>query len=212
MKRKIAVATVSGKAYYLIVRELEKLKVPFISLRPWDAVPTEVDVVITTEKERDMVNHPTIVTLSEEGDVSEAVGKAVKLAMEKEGEDAVVLGVDPGKTYGLALLVGREVYETSTHSTLGGVLRAILKALNALPFPKKIVRVGGGAQPYTDELIKSLDDLLPRNVTIEVVNEEGTTKKIKDVEKVGGGKDASSAVMIAMRKGKVCARGKVGER
>ncbi|MCD6529509.1 hypothetical protein J7L06_04390 [Candidatus Bathyarchaeota archaeon] len=207
MKRKIAVATVSGKAYYLIVRELEKLKVPFLSLRPWDEVPAEVDVVITTEKERGMVNHPRVVTLSKEGDPSEAVGKAVQLAMEKEGEDAVVLGVDPGKTYGLALLVGREVYETSTYNTLGGVLRAILKALDSLPFPKKIVRIGGGAQPYADELVKSLDGLLSRNVTIEVVDEEGTTKGIKGVEKTGEGKDANSAVMIAMRKGKVYPRG-----
>jgi len=202
MKTKIAVATVSGKAYYLIVKELKKLNIPFISLKPWDKIPIEIDAVITTEKEKAMVSHPVVIALKEGDDPSEIVGEAVKVSMEKEGEETVILGIDPGKTYGLALLVGRSIYETSTHNTLGGALRAILKILSSLPFPKKIVRVGGGAQPYTKDLIKSLDDLLPQDITIEIVDEEGTSRMVKGVGRMKGGKDASSAVMIAMRSGK----------
>ena len=44
MKAKIAVATVSGKAYYLIVSELKKKNVPFLSLTPNERIPMEVKV------------------------------------------------------------------------------------------------------------------------------------------------------------------------
>jgi hypothetical protein len=52
MKAKIAVMTVCGKDYYLIVNELKRRNMPFLSLRPCDAVPIEIRVAITTEKEK----------------------------------------------------------------------------------------------------------------------------------------------------------------
>jgi hypothetical protein len=55
MNAEIAVATISGKAYYLIVNELKRKNVPFISLMPRQPVPIEVKVVITTEKEKELI-------------------------------------------------------------------------------------------------------------------------------------------------------------
>ncbi|MEM2875819.1 MAG: hypothetical protein QXL67_02570 [Candidatus Bathyarchaeia archaeon] len=202
MKTKIAVATVSGKAYYLIVKELERLNVPFMSLRPWDDIPMGISVVITTDKEKGMVTHHTVVALDEGSDPSKIVSEAVKVAMEGSGGDTIILGIDPGKTYGLALLVGGKVYEASTHNTLGETLKTVLTALDSLPFPKKIIRIGGGAQPYTDELTRSLDELLPRDVAIEIVDEKSTSKTAKSIMRMKSGRDASSAVIIAMRSGK----------
>ncbi len=57
MKAEIAVATISGKAYYLIVSELKKKNIPFLSLTPDESIPTEIKVVITTEKEKRLINH-----------------------------------------------------------------------------------------------------------------------------------------------------------
>ena len=48
MKAKVAVATVSGKAYYLIVNELKKANVPFISLTPHEPIPLEIKAVSYT--------------------------------------------------------------------------------------------------------------------------------------------------------------------
>ncbi len=39
MKEKVAVATVQGKAYFLIVNELREQNIPFISLVPGESVP-----------------------------------------------------------------------------------------------------------------------------------------------------------------------------
>ncbi len=60
MKEKVAVATVEGKAYFLIVNQLREQNIPFVSLVPGESVPAEVKVVITTEKEKHLVKNEKI--------------------------------------------------------------------------------------------------------------------------------------------------------
>ena len=57
MKAKVAVATVSGKTYFLVVNELKERNMEFLSLVPGDPVPAEAKVVITTEKEKHLISH-----------------------------------------------------------------------------------------------------------------------------------------------------------
>ena len=40
MKEKVAVATVQGKAYFLIVNALREQNIPFVSLVPGQSVPS----------------------------------------------------------------------------------------------------------------------------------------------------------------------------
>ena len=49
MIEKVAIATVQGKTYYLIVNKLKEQNVPFISLVPGESVPAKILMVITTE-------------------------------------------------------------------------------------------------------------------------------------------------------------------
>jgi hypothetical protein len=41
MKEKVAVATVSGKAYFLLVNELKERGIEFLSVIPGETVPAE---------------------------------------------------------------------------------------------------------------------------------------------------------------------------
>ncbi len=40
MKAKVAVATVQGKVYFLVVNELKERSIPFLSLIPGQSVPS----------------------------------------------------------------------------------------------------------------------------------------------------------------------------
>lgn len=62
MKAKIAVATTSGKAYCLIVGELKRKSVPFLSLTPTERIPIEIKAVITTEKEKQSIHQERVLT------------------------------------------------------------------------------------------------------------------------------------------------------
>jgi len=48
MRTKIAVATVSGRAYYKLVKELKERGLVFLSLVPGEAIPSTIKVVVTT--------------------------------------------------------------------------------------------------------------------------------------------------------------------
>jgi hypothetical protein len=66
MKEKVAVATVQGKAYFLIVNKLKEQNIPFISLVPGESVPAKITMVITTEQETHLVNHEKILIFTAE--------------------------------------------------------------------------------------------------------------------------------------------------
>ena len=72
MRPRIALATVSGRAYYKLVNELERKGLPFLCLRPWDPVPLGIKVVVTTNEERHLIEHPSVLVL-ENGSNSAAV-------------------------------------------------------------------------------------------------------------------------------------------
>jgi hypothetical protein len=60
MTAEVAVATVQGKAYFLIVNKLKERDIPFLSLVPGETVPTGIKVVITTEQEKHLIRHVRI--------------------------------------------------------------------------------------------------------------------------------------------------------
>jgi len=73
MIEKVAVATVQGKTYFLIVNKLKEQNVPFISLVPGEPVPAKILMVITTEQEKHLTNHQKILVLNGEDKLNRLV-------------------------------------------------------------------------------------------------------------------------------------------
>jgi len=208
MKTKIALATVSGKAYYKLVSELKQRDVSFLSLTSRDVVPLTIKVVITTEKERHLVKHPNVLVFNEETDATPVVNEAIKIVQGKKNYEKVVVGVDPGKTFGLAILGDGNVLETRTGSSLEETVNAILQMLEKSQAMINMVKVGKGAPFYAKQLLDLLDEALPEEVGIEVVSEEGTSRFGKETIHRRDVKDVMSAIRIAGRKGSVFHRKK----
>jgi len=208
MKAKIAVATVSGKAYYKLVGELKSRGLVFLSLKPWDSMPLDIDVVITTEKERHLVKHPKVLVYEDNADSSIIIDEAVRLIQGKKNYERVVVGIDPGETFGVAILGDGNVIETFSCSSLEEIVKAILQAFRKIPTSINVIKVGD-APIYTKELLHLLDDALPENVTIEIVSEAGTSHFTKDTVHRRGIRDMVSAAMIAGRTGQPYSRRKM---
>jgi len=203
MKAKIAVATVSGKAYYKLVNELKGKDIPFLSLIPRDPVPPSVKVVITTMTERHSIIHPNVLIFDEEKDPATVVNEALQLAEGKKNYEHVVIGVDPGETFGLAVLGDRNVLETLTCSSLKETVNAIMNVLKRTPTTINAVRIGNGAPAYTKQLLKLLDEALPEETAMEVVSEAGTSRFEREAIHRREGKDVMSAIKIAERRGNI---------
>ena len=203
---KIALATASGKAYYELVRELKQRKIPFLSLMPEDNVPFSIKVVITTQGERHLVNHPSILVFESEMKPTPIVDEAIRIAQGKQNYDRVVVGIDPGKTFGVALLADGRVLETATCSSLEETVGIVLELLGRTPAMVDVVKVGNGAPLYAEGLVHSLDGSLPKEVVIETISEAGTSHFTREIIHQRGSRDVMSAIKIAERNGRVLPR------
>ena len=77
MRTDIAVATVSGKAYYVVVTELRKKNLPILSLKPGEPIPAGIKVVITTEKEKPLINHDKVLVYEDGGNPEALISSAL---------------------------------------------------------------------------------------------------------------------------------------
>jgi len=209
MKAKIALATVSGRAYYKLVNELKRKGLLFWSLKPWDPIPLDAKVVITTSEERHYVTHPNVLIFDYESDPEMVVNEAIRIAEGKQSYEKVVIGVDPGKTYGVAVLGDDNVLKTTNCSSLEETISTILEGLGRLPTSVSVVKVGNGAPVYAKELLHSLDEALPEEVAIEIVSEAGTSRFANETAHRRELRNVMSAIEIAGRKGKFFPRKKV---
>lgn len=206
MKAKIAVATLSGKAYYLLVNELKARGLDFLSLTPNDNIPLEIEVVITTGKERHLIKHPRTIIYETEKDPDEIVEEAIRMLRGTKTHETITVGVDPGKTFGFAVLSDGDILETATCSSKEDTVSRVVSVLSKLHATTHIVKVGNGAPHVAAELLSALDEALPENVIIEVVSEAGTSRFIGENLHKRGLRDALSAVKIAERRGQVYQR------
>jgi len=213
MKAKIAVATVSGKAYYLIVNELKKRNLPFLSIIPKEPVPIEIKVVITTEKERNQINHDKVLVFQENAEPEAIVNEAVRILEGRETYERIVIGVDPGEVFGLAVLADGRVIKTencfSVEETLEKIKRTLKDIENAATSVS--IKVGDGVRIYKERLLEALDEALPPNVVLESVREAGTNRHLSDNKHRRGLRDIVSAIRIAGRSGHAFPRRKENE-
>ncbi len=202
MDAKVAVATVSGKAYFLLVNRLKQKNIQFISLCPGEILPAETRVVITTEREKPLIVNEKILVYDPETEPDALIDEAARILQGKENYDKIVLGIDPGKVFGLALITDGKISETlncfSSREVLSKI-KSIVKKLN-LKSTAVTIKIGNGVPAYKN-LIEILDRELPQQVFLEVVSEEGTNHPL--ISHRRGLRDITSAIRIAGRVGHI---------
>ena len=210
MIEKVAVATVEGKAYFLIVNELREQNIPFISLVPGEPVPAEVKVVITTEKEKQLVKNEKILMFTSENELDSLVNEVKRILQGKEAYAKILIGIDPGEAIGLAVIAdGKDIEEGNCFSTQE-VIKSIIKTIRNVNFTvtSVSVKIGNGVPVYK-ELVEALDDALPPAVVLEVVSEAGTNRPLKKNKRSRRIRHISSAIRIAGRTGYIIPRRKM---
>ncbi len=201
MEETIAVATVSGKAYYFLVNELKARGIPFLSLTPYESVPLKIKVVITTENERKHIKHPNVLFYQENADPSSIVDEALRLIGGKEAFETLIVGVDPGKTFGIAVVRDGNVLQTFTCSNVEETVSKIIKIFGGQSTSVRVLKVGDRASSYTAELLPLLDSALPQDVIIEIVREAGTSRFIGQPTHQRRLEHVMAAIKIAERRG-----------
>ena len=212
MRAKVAIATVQGKAYFLVVNELKRRSIPFISLLPSAAVPIEIKVVVTTTEEKVLVNHEKVLVYNPESDPEALGSEVLKILQGKEAYEKLVIGVDPGVAFGVAAIADGAVVETEncfSAKEVADKINSILKTVNVSETMIS-VKIGSGVPVYK-ELLEALDEALPLQVKLEIVSEVGTNHYTRHDSHGRERRHIVSAMRIAGRAGFIYRRGKTVE-
>jgi hypothetical protein len=212
VKEKVAVATVEGKAYFLIVNKLREQSIPFVSLVPNEPVPAEVKVVVTTEKEKHRVKNESaraILIFTGENGLDNLVNEVKKILQGKEAYDRILIGIDPGEAIGFVAITDGTVFEEDNYSSTREVVSSIIRIMKNVNFEvtRVSVKIGNGVPVYK-ELLEVLDYALPPDVELEVVSEAGTNRPLEENKRSREIRHISSAIRIARRTGYIISRRK----
>jgi hypothetical protein len=207
VKEKVAVATVEGKAYFLIVNALREQNIPFVSLVPGKPASAEVKAVITTEKEKDKIKHEKLLIFREENELDSLVNEVKRILQGKDAYEKIVIGIDPGTATGLAVIADGKVIQEGNCFSIKEVVDSITKIIRNinLAITGVYVKIGKGVPIYR-EILQALDGALPIQVELEVVNEAGTNRPIKENRRSRRIRHISSAKRIAGRTGDIITR------
>ena len=178
---------------------LRRAGLSFSSVLP-DSDVTDCDLVLTTEEESERFG-PKALAL-ECLDENPGIFKG-QLISRLEGEDDLLVGVDPGKRTGMAVFYGRTKLSSSTFDSGAALYSRIRAFADAVPSGRVLVRIGNGNRSMTERMVERIRMEIP-GAAIELVDESGTsvrTPKMKGVQK-----DQVAAAKIAFRKGEAVTR------
>jgi hypothetical protein len=193
-----AIATENPKILYQAVQLLKGMEIDFVICHPTDSRCSHCQVVITDTPDI-FEQHEGLVLVQENFDIDYVRIEVMARLMALKAPVKAIIGIDPGMTFGIALVVdGIVLYQNSLIAPSAVVeLASRLSTYIETLFSgcQSIIRVGTGFKLYLALLLRALLRK-SENLDIELVNEKNTT--------VSGGpkSDESAAILIAGRPGR----------
>ena len=179
-----------------MVAELKNRKVQFITLRLHEPIPANVKVVITTAEEAGTVAWEGEHTIIYDDPVS-TVSRAIYAVKGYGPVEAMIIGIDPGRRPGIAVLTG-DIVVAVHQVSVTEVEPLIRKIIHDYRPDSVLVRIGHGARLVTTQITNSL---LQAGLRVEMVDESGTTTHIGRDVHTHTLRDIIAAINIARIKG-----------
>jgi hypothetical protein len=198
--------TSKAATYYVIVSRMRKAGLPFSSVLPGED-RRDCTLIITSAKETGQFGGLALAL--EDLDENPGVFKGQLLSRLNEGNDVVLVGVDPGTRIGLAVFYGETSLEYSTFGSAAGLSLRVGAFVRGVPAKRFVIRVGNGNPSIAAKLIELLRLEAP-DAVIEMVDESGTSVRRVRMKGIQG--DQGAAAKIAFRKGEVVSLGSLRTR
>ena len=184
----IVVTTEDFEVYHDVVSELRDRGLTFTTVEADAEIPPEASVVVTSVDET-VESGEVPVVQAEPGAPRTAIEEVVALLCGRSGR--TVVGIDPGETPGIAVLVGDMVVATFQVPP-EDVAEVLHEETEDAVDP--LVRIGDGARLIGARIIDDIED-----VPVELVDETGTTPYLGTGTRGLG--DVLAAVNIARMEG-----------
>jgi hypothetical protein len=206
LHRKVAVATVRGRPYYNITCALRLMELQFDSLSPEETAVSNAKVIITTQDEAGIVNTKGIIMIDTELEKYPAITKAKILRSimgERVIDDQLTIGIDPGSRIGIsAIYLHHEIASAVVESSPQDAIDQVAAMLGGIESRKKVVKIGDGNIAMANQIASMLKMKFKDGISIEIVDEHGTSLPQNTDANRRGARDRSSARTIAFRSGR----------
>ncbi|MEM2258592.1 MAG: hypothetical protein QXW78_03645 [Candidatus Thermoplasmatota archaeon] len=183
----IALITKNFSFYYEIVDILKKREINFITLSYDDDIPDTIDIIITSEEERNKIKFDKIICYEDGCDIDKLIDKALLHVSKKK---MLIFGIDPGEKIGLAVYSGNMLIKKFVAKNPKEVILFIKEVISEATPEGVVIKIGNGGGLIRDRIINLLQE---ENFSIQIVD-ESVIQSFDD--------DAISACKIAMAPGK----------
>jgi len=188
MRKVLGVLTEDFRLYHDLVAALKARDIPFVSLSFARRVPETVGAVLTSPAEAPKVRSRHVVAVDE---IDESVAKALQLLKGKSEWRELLVGVDPGREPGVAIIGDGDVIDTRIAASPEAVAFHVRQAVRTFPARDVRVRVGHGDPTNRNRILNALGR---EPVRVEIVDEAGTTHRTPQP-------DVDAAIVIARTPG-----------
>lgn len=191
----LGVYTQDFSLYHDVIKELRKRKLQYIALDKPTNMPYSIKVILTTQKEKNLIKRKKTVALDQENSISQAVDKALNLLNGKDEYAHLSIGIDPGEQPGIAVIGdGILLYSKHLH-TPKDVLKELSALLKLYSSEEAVIRIGHGSPLIRNRIINSL---IPLHIPIEIVDE---TRSNPPKQYIRHSRDEAAAANIAQQRG-----------
>jgi ribosomal protein S24E len=176
----------------------------FESLSPQEAAESNTKLVITTRAEAKLLSKKEILLdteLLENPVLSKA--KILRSIMGEYQNDQLIIGIDPGNRIGLSIIYLQNEIESLVVSSPISAVDLIIALLEGIQSKKKTVKIGDGDIAMSQYIARMIKMKLKNVVTIEIVDEYGTSLPRSAGVNRRGIRDKLSAKTIALRSGRL---------
>jgi hypothetical protein len=184
----IGIFTEDFRFFYELVRRLKEQEEPFVSIGRDLEVPPQVGVIITTHEEAAKLDFPSVVS---EPDPDQALAMARCLLLGGVHYRTVIVGIDPGKSTGIAVFGEGKMLATETVLSPEDVPKSVARLLSCLDYTRSLARIGHGDPTNRNRIINGIWKMVDE---LEVVDESRTTRNTDRP-------DVDAAIAIAFTKG-----------
>jgi hypothetical protein len=176
----------------------------FESLLPEEAAESNTKLIITTKIEAKFFNKKEMLLdtdLLEDPVLSKA--KILRSITRGYQPDQLIIGIDPGNRIGISIIYLQNEIESLVVTSPNSAVELVVAFLEGIKSKNKIVRIGDGDVTMSQYIARMIKLKLRNPISIEIVNEYGTSLTRNTGMNRRIIRDKLSAKTIALRSGKV---------
>jgi hypothetical protein len=171
MRKVLGILTEDFRLYHDLVAALKARDLSFVTLSFSRRIPESVGAILTSAAEAPRTRSPHVVVVD---DVENAIARALQVVKGKTEWHELLIGVDPGREPGVAVLGDGDVLDTRLAANPEAVRDRVRTALRLFPAKQVRIRVGHGDPTNRNRILNAL---AADRLRVEIVDEAGTTHR-----------------------------------